>query len=199
MSAAQTMRSSAPEVGSTSNADALNTYIQGDHNTIHVRAGSVYRVAGSSNTVIVDSVVNAHDGDKLPSYNGISDLVDVHNVPFDTTMTATAVLNAAHTAGDLILSSHGAPVATIHLASAQNVGNFTVRSDGAGGTLIVDPPVKDGEDLPTTPSENGDGNPLDSLAGQLVHEDAFHFNFAALREAASNLLSRVSARARQGH
>lgn len=176
------------------NADALNTNILGDNDIIHVRAGSVYQVVGSNNTIVIDTVVNAHNGDTLPSYDGVSDLIDIANVPFDASMIATATLNPAHTAGDLVLSSHGAPVATIHLASAQNVGSFTVRSDGAGGTLIVDPPVEGNEDVPTTPSASHGGNPLDSLAGQLGRDDGFHFDFAALREAASNLLNRVASK-----
>jgi hypothetical protein len=123
------------------NAGDTNITLQGDNDTIHIQNGVTGQIQGSNDPVIVDTVISAHNGDTIANYDGISDLVDISGLPFDSSLTATPVLNAAHTSGQLIVADHGTTVATINLASTTNVGSFTARSDGAGGTLIVDPPV----------------------------------------------------------
>jgi hypothetical protein len=156
------------------NGDASNTYIEGNNNVIHIRATSTGQINGVGNTVVVDSVVGVHDGDTLATYNGLSDLLDFSSIPFDSSMTVTPVLNAAHTAGDVVLASHGATVATVHLGSIQNLDSFSVRADGAGGTLVVDPPSEPHNTASISEPTSG------SL---LAHDDAFHFRADAFLDA----------------
>lgn len=136
------------------NGDAVNTYIEGNDGIIHVRAGSVYQLVGNNNTVIVDTVTNVQDGDTIATYNGLSDLLDLTGVAFDSSMTVTPVFNSTNTSGDVVLSSHGTVVATIHLTSITNFESFSVRSNGNGGTLIVDPPSDEDAQLIQQMSQN---------------------------------------------
>lgn len=190
------------------NAGDSNITVQGDNDVIHIRNGVTGQILGTNDSVMVDNVINAHNGDTIANYNGTSDLIDIAGLPFDTTITATPVLNAAHTSGQLVVADHGVTVATINLASVTNVGSFTVRSDGAGGTLIVDPPVSQeagaalpGEDpagafhaagqgvtaSPTVGAEHAPGtNPAASADG-----DNFHFDFGFFRDAAQSAVQAI--------
>jgi len=118
------------------NASTTNITIQGSHDTIHIRSGDTYTIQGSSDTVITDTVVTASNGSTIASYNGTSTLVDITGLPYDSSITASYT-NSGHT---LVVTDHGSTVDSITLTSETNEGTLTVRSDGSGGTLIVDPP-----------------------------------------------------------
>ncbi|WP_298242032.1 hypothetical protein [uncultured Bradyrhizobium sp.] len=122
------------------NSDATNVNIQGNDDVVHVRAGATYTLTGTDETIITDNVVTTHDGDTLATYNGVSDILDLPSLAFDSSIAATPVPNGSG-GGQIVVTDHGNTVATINVASATNVGGFTARSDGNGGTLIVDPPV----------------------------------------------------------
>jgi hypothetical protein len=121
--------------------NSLNTTIQGSGETIHIRSGDTYTLTNPANTVITDTVINTSNGATIQHYNGTNDLLDLTGVAYDSSMTATEA-NISGSSADILLASHGSTVATIHLQLIQSIGSFTVRSDGASGTLIVDPPAQ---------------------------------------------------------
>ena len=86
-------------------------------------------------------VTTAHNGTTIASYNGVSSLVDVTGLAYDSSITATFAQNSGGFAAQILVSDHGSLVDTINLQSVQNLGSLTVRSDGTGGTLVVDPPL----------------------------------------------------------
>jgi large repetitive protein len=122
------------------NANSFNTTFQGSGETIHIRAGDTYTLTNPNNTIITDTVINTSNGATIQHYNGSNQLLDLTAVAFDSSMTATEA-NISGSSADIVLASHGSTVATIHLQLIQSIGSFTVRSDGASGTLIVDPPA----------------------------------------------------------
>lgn len=123
------------------NANTTNIAIQGSNEIIHVRSGDTYTITGTGDTVITDTVVTAQNGTTIASYNGTSTLVDVTGLAYDSSITATVVQNSGGFAAQMFVSDHGSVVDTINLQSVQNLGGLTVRPDGSGGTLIVDPPL----------------------------------------------------------
>ncbi|MEJ0076818.1 MAG: hypothetical protein WDO17_15480 [Alphaproteobacteria bacterium] len=167
------------------NPNTTNISITGNNNTLHVRPGDTYSVSGTGTTIITDNVITAHNGDTLQSFNGLRDIVDLSWLPFDSSITATPALNAGHTAGQLVVVDHGVTVATINLTAIQNIGSFTVRSDNAGGTLLVDPPLS-GDAVPSNLPGQGDAHARAAMFGDL-HADQFVFNEATFREAAQNV------------
>jgi hypothetical protein len=151
------------------NPGDTNITVQGDHDAIHVRSGMTPQISGSNDSVIIDTVITAHNGDTIQHYNGTNQLIDLPGLAFDSSITATPVLNPGHTAGQLVIADHGATVATINLTSIDSIGNFTVRSDGSGGTLVVDPPL------------GGDDE------GNTIRGDNFQFNDPTFQAAASGV------------
>jgi hypothetical protein len=148
------------------NADASNVTVTGNDDIIHIRGGQTVTETGTGDTVITDSVLNESNGGTIDHYDGTSQLIDLTGTPFDPTMRATVSLNADGTSGSVSVMDQGATVATLNLTNINEVGSFTVRDDGSGGVLLVDPP-------------------LDQAGGQ--HGDSFKFDFAHFADAARGL------------
>ena len=123
------------------NASTTSITFQGSNEIIHIRSGDTYTITGSNDTVIADTLATAHNGTTISSYNGTKTLVDVTGLSYDSSITATLVQHSGGYAGQIFVSDHGSLVDTINLQSVQNLGSLTVRPDGSGGTLVVDPPL----------------------------------------------------------
>ena len=156
------------------NAGDANITLQGNNDVVHIRSGVTGQIQGTNDSVIVDTVITAHNGDTIQHYNGTSNLIDLPALAFDSSITATPVLNGGHTAGQLVIADHGATAATINLTSINSIGSFTVRSDGSGGTLLVDPVETDSQ----PPAFGSSGNTV---------PDGFHFETAGFQAAASSV------------
>lgn len=120
------------------NAGVTSATIVGNDDIVHIQSGDTYKLVGSHDTVITDTVVTAQNGSTIAHYNGLSTEVDLPGLSFDPSIQAGYALNWWHGSGDLIVRDHGATVDTIHLASVQNVGSPLVAPDGNGGTLLLD-------------------------------------------------------------
>jgi hypothetical protein len=120
------------------------------------------------------------NGSTLRNYNGNSDLIDITNLIYDSSIAASPV-NWGGGNGEIVVSDHGSTVATIYLQFIQNLSSFTAQSDGAGGTLLIDPPLPDGAAslaaaIPPMPTvgEGGFAPPLlytsDALGGGTIND-----------------------------
>ena len=128
--------------GATIYLDAGTTAvtINGSNDTVHIRGGDTYTLNGTNDTVVTDTVISPSNGGTVNNFNGNSNLIDLASLAYDSSITAATSLNAGHTAGTLTVTDHGVTVDTINLTNITSIGSFYVRSDGAGGTLLVDPP-----------------------------------------------------------
>lgn len=165
------------------NANTTNITIEGSNETIHVQAGDTYAIIGSGDTVITDTVTAAQNGTTAASYNGVSSLVDVTNLSYDSSITAQFALNSGGFAAQILVSDHGSLVDTINLQSVQNLGSLTVRSDGSGGTLLVDPPLSSTNQDSTHQSFTDAWHLLmgrTDVGASLSHDVGQQFDFSAL-------------------
>lgn len=134
------------------NANTTNITINGTHNTVHIRSGDTYTLyPNSQSTVYTDVVVNAQNNTTIASYDGNKTLVDLTGLPFDSSITANIVQNSGGHAGQMFVYDHGSLAATINLNAVQHLAAITVRPDGSGGTLVVDPPLDSAAPSPTSP------------------------------------------------
>ncbi|HZR76821.1 hypothetical protein [Bradyrhizobium sp.] len=107
-----------------------------------------------------------------------SDLIDVTDVDFANVATdkTTYTENAAGTGGTLTLhDANGQVLDSINFTGSYQLANFTVESDGSGGTLIVDPPVDSSTAANTIVASGAD----QTLSGSGA-SDNFVFNFAGV-------------------
>jgi autotransporter-associated beta strand protein len=105
-----------------------------------------------------------------------SDLIDVMDVNFADVATSktTYMENAAGTGGTLTLhDASGQALDSINFDGNYQLANFTIESDGDGGTLIVDPPVNTSGQAPSNTTVASNQNST-GTAGT----DGFAFNFA---------------------
>ncbi|MHB8271895.1 beta strand repeat-containing protein [Bradyrhizobium sp.] len=127
--------------------------------------------------------ITAQNGTTIASYNGASSLVDVTNLPYDSSITAAFVQNSGGFAAQILVSDHGSVVDTINLQSVQNLGSLTVHPDGSGGTLLIDPPL-------SSPAQDSVHQTFVDALPQLMgrtagdtsvsHDPGQQFNFASL-------------------
>ena len=68
------------------------------------------------------------------------DLQDITYVSGATTVSWTQAVSGSNGSGTLTVSG-GGHVANITLIGQYATGNFVLSNDGAGGTLVVDPPI----------------------------------------------------------
>jgi len=68
------------------------------------------------------------------------DAIDLQDIAFGSNTTLGYAPNSANTGGVLTVSN-GTQTANLDLAGSYVTANFSISSDGSGGTLLVDPPV----------------------------------------------------------
>jgi hypothetical protein len=121
----------------------------------------------------------------LPAHGTIanSDLIDVTDVNFANVATdKTAYTENADGTGTLTLyDASGQALDSINFTGSYQLANFTIESDGNGGTLIVDPPVNTGS---PTPSNTIVVNGPNQVSSGSAASDNFVFNFAAVGHSA---------------
>jgi hypothetical protein len=69
---------------------------------------------------------------------GITEQIDLRDISFGAGTTATFTEAANNLSGTLTVTS-GAQTASLTLLGVYSTANFKLTSDGAGGTLIIDP------------------------------------------------------------
>jgi len=79
-----------------------------------------------------------------------SDWIDLKDISF-TTATETYTENSARTGGTLTITD-GTNTANINFTGNYVLNNFKFSADGSGGTLIIDPPLTEGQN--TTETQN---------------------------------------------
>ena len=117
-----------------------------------------------------------------------SDAIDLKGLAFDSAMQWVYTENRAGTGGSLTISEGSTTVDTLNFAGNYTTANFNVQSDGNGGTLVTDPPAKNGGAVSAVimndpgPSTNDTvvaSAPNQTLTG-LAASDTFVFNFAGV-------------------
>jgi hypothetical protein len=117
-----------------------------------------------------------------------SDAIDLKGLAFDSAMQWVYTENSAGTGGSLTISEGSTTVDTLNFAGNYTTANFNVQSDGNGGTLVTDPPAKNGGAVSAVimndpgPSTNDTvvaSAPNQTLTG-LAASDTFVFNFAGV-------------------
>jgi hypothetical protein len=102
-----------------------------------------------------------------------SDAIDLKGLAFDSAMKWVYTENSAGTGGELTISEGSTVVDTINFSGNYTTANFTVQSDGDGGTLVTDPPVTPTADTIVAAAPN------QTLTG-FAQADTFVFNFAGV-------------------
>jgi hypothetical protein len=149
------------------------------HQLLEISAASSAAVNFANNTGNTGELLLTDSKDFTGSITGFagdgtianSDLIDATDVNFANVATdkTTYTENAAGTGGTLTLhDANGQVLENINFTGDYQLANFTVESDGSGGTLIVDPPVN----TPPNPAVAGKQN-----SGGTAGTDGFAFNF----------------------
>lgn len=101
--------------------------------------------ASISGTLVLDDAA-AFSG-QISGFTGtstVSDAIDLKGMAFDSATTWMYTANSAGTGGALTIHEGTTVVDTINFVGNHTTANFTVQSDGNGGTLITDPPADAG-------------------------------------------------------
>jgi hypothetical protein len=163
--------------GGTQFVDPLAIYSGG---TLELSAASADNVlfvndSGISGTLVLDNPTG-YTG-QISGFTGTSattsDAIDLKGLAFDSAMQWVYTENSAGTGGELTISEGSSVVDTINFAGNYTTANFTVQSDGSGGTLVTDPPAGSTTDtiLASAPNQ--------TLTG-FAQSDTFVFNFAGV-------------------
>jgi hypothetical protein len=176
--------------GGTQFVDPLAIYSGG---TLELQGASSDNVLFVNNTEISGTLVldnaTAFTG-QISGFTGTSaqsDAIDLKGIAFDLGTTWTYAENSAGTGGALTISEGTTVVDTINFAGSYTTANFTVQSDGNGGTLVTDPPTSDAAVNPVVMHDPGEvlgstivaSAPNQTLTG-LAGGDTFVFNFAGV-------------------
>jgi hypothetical protein len=144
--------------------------------------------AGISGTLVLDDAV-AFSG-QISGFTGTStgsDAIDLKGVTFDSGTTWMYTPNGAGTGGALTIYEGATVVDTLNFAGNYTTANFTVQSDGNGGTRITDLPAS-GESIgpvvvndpgPVASSTIVASAPNQTLTG-FAASDTFVFDFAGV-------------------
>jgi autotransporter-associated beta strand protein len=179
------------EFASDGNGGTLLSDPAVDSGAVTIGSGVTLNIGGASSAAVTFTNGTANTGDLVladsKDFTGTitgfagdgtvanSDLIDAMDVNFADVATSktTYLENAAGTGGTLTLhDANGQALDSISFTGNYQLANFTIESDGDGGTLIVDPPVKTGGQAPGgTPAASNQN--LASTAGT----DGFVFNF----------------------
>ena len=141
-----------------------------------------------SGTLVLDNAT-AFTG-QISGFTGTSaqsDAIDLKGITFNSETTWTYTANSAGTGGALTISEGATVVDTLNFAGNYTAANFTVQSDGNGGTLISDPPTSSPvvnsvimqDPGPAASSTIVATAPNQTLTG-LAASDTFVFNFATV-------------------
>ncbi|WP_334385067.1 heparin lyase I family protein [Bradyrhizobium sp. AZCC 2262] len=119
-------------------------------------SGSV-SFAGATGTLVIDNSANFHGtiGGQLTT----TDVIDLADITAGA--NATIGYTGNNSPGTLTVSD-GTKTASIALLGNYSLANFTVASDGHGGTTVVDPPLPGQQE--SLMSENSGSDPAPSLA-----------------------------------
>jgi trimeric autotransporter adhesin len=71
---------------------------------------------------------------------GVTEAINLTGVAFNGNTTRSFTENATGTSGVLTVTN-GSQTANITLLGSYTTANFTIASNGAGGTLVTDPPT----------------------------------------------------------
>jgi autotransporter passenger strand-loop-strand repeat protein len=104
-----------------------------------IGAGSTVTFSGSGGRLVLDDP--ASFAGHIAGLNLPSQLVDLSGFAYSSAETRSWTEAANNTSGTLTVTD-GAKTATLTLLGSYVTSNFTLSSDGAGGTLIVDPPIR---------------------------------------------------------
>ncbi len=115
-------------------------------------------------TLVLDQSTSFHGLISGFTYN-VPDSLDVGDIGFGANTTVSFTEAAGATSGTLAVSD-GTETANITLAGQYTTGNFTLASDGSGGTLVTDPSLFPHLEIPGVALNNPNGtlNPLGSVA-----------------------------------
>ena len=98
--------------------------------------------SGINNEIIVNSGATL-SGATLSGFT-LGDYIDLKGLGYTSGVTHLGyVANSGNTGGTLTVTS-GAQAISLNLMGQYVAGNFTLANDGAGGTLLGDPPVSSG-------------------------------------------------------
>jgi autotransporter passenger strand-loop-strand repeat protein len=95
--------------------------------------------SGGGTLQLDDSV---HFGGGLLAGFGVPDMLDLRDITFSSGTTVNFVEAPSNSSGTLMVGN-GTPATTanITLLGQYMTGQFNIKTDGAGGTLVTDPPV----------------------------------------------------------
>jgi hypothetical protein len=116
--------------------------------TLELQAASTDNVlfvnnASISGTLVLDDAA-AFSG-QISGFTGTStqsDAIDLKGMAFDSATTWTYTANSVGNGGALTIHEGTTVVDSINFVGNYTTANFTVQSDGNGGTLITDPPAE---------------------------------------------------------
>jgi len=113
--------------------------------TLEVASGGTANVITFSSGGLLRLDDAVHFGGLVAGFNVPADHLDLRNIAYisgTTTSSWTQLTSGANASGTLSISD-GTPgtTANITLLGQYTAGNFHVTTDGAGGTLVTDPPV----------------------------------------------------------
>jgi len=106
-------------------------------------------VGAAGGTLILDDSQNFTSGVGVIGGFGVPGFLDLADISYSSSNTLGFVEAGGNTSGTLTVSD-GTHTAVLTLLGQYVAGNFTMQSDGHGGTLITDPPV-DQQSLLTQP------------------------------------------------
>jgi hypothetical protein len=127
-------------------------------------AGSV-SFASANGTLVLDDSVDFTG--KITSQLGLGDVIDLRDISAGANATLSYSGNSAH--GTLTVSD-GTHTAHLALNGTYSLANFTVSSDGNGGTSLVDPPIPGGQSNEAQPQSAAEAPSawLDSIDAKLA-------------------------------
>jgi autotransporter passenger strand-loop-strand repeat protein len=135
--------------------------------TLEVSSGGTVDsvVFGSGGILQIDSVLPAAFGGTISNFHS-GDEIDLRGLAFDPTSGGTlswTQLTSGATASGTLTVKEGTSSKTLTLVGSYSLGNFSVTSDGSGGTLIEDPPVVTSGGSVATSTGASSGGSMDIL------------------------------------
>jgi autotransporter passenger strand-loop-strand repeat protein len=125
-----------------SNGTATDTTLSGG--TLTVSSGGTATAILDFSTTGGEVIVAAGGSLSEATISGftLGDSIDLQGLGFTAGVTSTSYdVNAAGTGGTLTIAN-GADTMSVAVLGQYQAANFTIQSDGKGGTLVEDPPVK---------------------------------------------------------
>ncbi len=179
------------EFASDHNGGTLFSDPAADSGAVTINSGTTLDIAAASTATVSFANASGNTGelvlDNSKAFTGSivgftgdgtvsnSDLIDLADVNIaDVALNKTTYADHGNGTGTLTLyGANGQALDSINFAGTYQLANFTIESDGDGGTLIVDPPV----------NTNGQASPNTHMASNqnstgTAATDGFAFNFS---------------------